>query len=126
MTNADWKTGDVMEGRIFHMRLQSNMMRLGRKHKGMVIAGVSLRHEITRDHNPDSEGALAWARVQIELEDGTKYQMSQDYWGDSISTGVSRHTSNRLVNVGEFKVYIDLVGNSQISLRDISVEVIPR
>ena len=126
MTNADWKTDDVMEGKIFHMRLQSNMMRLGRKHKGMVIAGVSLRHEVKRDHDPDSEGALAWARVQIESEDGTKYQMSQDYWGDSISTGVSRHTSNRLVNVGEFKVYIDLVGNSQISLRDISVEVIPR
>ena len=125
MTNADWKTGDVMEGRVFHMRLQSNLMRMGRKHRNMLIGGVLLRHEVKRDHDPDSEGALAWARVQIETIDGTKYQMSQAYWGDPITTGISRHTASKLVNVGEFRVHIDLIGNSQISLRDISVEVVP-
>ena len=125
LTDADWKTGDVMEGRVFHMRLQSNLMRMGRKHKNMLIGGVLLRHEVKRDHDPDSEGALAWARVQIETIDGTKYQMSQAYWGDPITTGISRHTANKLANVGEFRVHIDLIGNSQISLRDISVEVVP-
>lgn len=125
LTDADWKTGDVMEGRVFHMRLQSNLMRMGRKHRNMLIGGVLLRHEVKRDHDPDSEGALAWARVQIETIDGTKYQMSQAYWGDPITTGISRHTASKLVNVGEFRVHIDLIGNSQISLRDISVEVVP-